>query len=132
MKASPVQSLKFSKKLNNLEEKLFTPEAQQFLLKLHNHFNKQRLLLLQKRKERQEEIRQGHRPFFLKETALIRQDPQWRVAPTPGDLEKRWVEITGPTDRKMMINALNSGADVFMADFEDANSPTWKNMVEGI
>ncbi len=131
MKAPPAQSLKFSEQLNSLEEKVLNLEAQQFLVKLHHQFNKQRLLLLQKRKERQEHIRNGHIPDFLKETAFIRHDPQWKVAPTPKDLEIRWVEITGPTDRKMMINALNSGADVFMADFEDANSPTWKNMVEG-
>lgn len=131
MKSPPVESLTFSQKLNAVGEKVFPPQTQQFLLKLHRQFNKQRLLLLQKRQERQEQINRGQQPDFLAKTASIRNDPLWKVAPTPKDLQKRWVEITGPTDRKMMINALNSGADVFMADFEDANSPTWQNMVEG-
>lgn len=112
-------------------EKILTPQAQQFLTTLHRTFNKQRLALLQKRKERQSRIDQGINPDFLKETAHIRHNPEWKVASTPEDLERRWVEITGPTDRKMMINALNSGADIFMADFEDANAPTWSNMIEG-
>lgn len=112
-------------------EKVLTAEAQQFLTALHRKFDKQRRQLLQKRHERQLQINQGADPGFLPETAYIRQDPNWQTSPLPADLQKRWVEITGPTDKKMMINALNSGADVFMADFEDANSPTWKNMIEG-
>lgn len=131
MKTINKEQLTFTHKLNAIEEKIFTPQAQQFLLKLHRKFNKQRTHLLQKRQEKQNEINNGQKPDFLKETAAIRQDLHWKVAATPKDLQKRWVEITGPTDRKMMINALNSGADVFMADFEDANSPTWHNLVEG-
>jgi malate synthase len=87
--------------------------------------------LLIERTTRLEEIDRGKIPGFLPETAHIREDPSWRVAVSPPDLQKRRVEITGPTDRKMVINALNSEASVFMADFEDANSPTWQNMVEG-
>src|SRR5207247_5039030 len=71
------------------------------------------------------------RPDFLPETRAVR-EAAWTVAPLPRDLQRRWVEITGPAERKMVINALNSGADVFMADFEDAHTPTWKNIVEGL
>ncbi len=110
---------------------LLTPEASAFLHDLHRTFKERRLDLLQKRALRQERLDQGEVPTFLPETAAIRSDDSWKVAPVPEDLQKRWVEITGPTDSKMVINALNSGADVFMADFEDANSPTWHNMVEG-
>ncbi|MEW5988341.1 MAG: malate synthase A [Chloroflexota bacterium] len=109
---------------------ILTPEALSFLVTLERELGGRRRELLQRRTERQAEIDAGRRPDFLPETAAIRQG-DWQVAPTPADLQKRWVEITGPTDRKMMINALNSGADVFMADFEDANSPTWQNVVEG-
>lgn len=112
-------------------EKILTPEAQQFLKLLHQTFNKRRLQLLEARVVRQKQIDQGTLPNFLPETANIRNNPNWKVAKAPPDLQKRWVEITGPTDRKMMINALNSGADVFMADFEDANAPAWQNMIDG-
>ena len=112
-------------------QRILTPQLQEFLIKLHRKFNPQRLKLLDQRAIRQKKLAQGETPAFLKETDAIRKDPQWKVAATPKDLEKRWVEITGPTDKKMLINALNSGADVFMADFEDANSPTWKNICEG-
>lgn len=110
---------------------ILTPEALEFLSKLHRTFNNQRLELLKKRQERQEQLNQGIFPDFLPDTAGVRSDPTWKVASTPDDLQQRWVEITGPTERKMVINAMNSGADVFMADFEDANSPTWDNMVQG-
>ena len=70
-------------------------------------------------------------PIFCRRPPHIRSDRSWHVAPIPADLQRRHVEITGPTDRKMLINALNSGADVFMADFEDANSPTWDNLLQG-
>lgn len=113
------------------ENHVLTPEALDFLGKLHRTFEHRRQELLHLRQERQSAFDQGRHPSFLKETTSIRNDPAWKVAQAPPDLEKRWVEITGPTDKKMMINALNSGADVFMADFEDANCPTWKNMVEG-
>jgi malate synthase len=111
-------------------EQVLTAEALQFLATLERAFRRRRQLLLEKREQRQAAIDAGERPTFLDGTRHIRES-EWQVAPVPADLQKRWVEITGPTDRKMMINALNSGADVFMADFEDANSPTWENMVEG-
>jgi malate synthase len=113
------------------EQQILSPEALEFLAKLHRSFEHRRQTLLHLREERQTALHQGQRPAFLKETAQIRNDPNWKVAPAPSALKKRWVEITGPTDKKMMINALNSGADVYMADFEDANSPTWKNVIEG-
>ena len=112
------------------QAEVLTPDTLKFLAKLHRTFNARRLELLKKRAERQAEIDAGHWPEFLASTQSVREG-EWRVAPIPADLQKRHVEITGPTDRKMLINALNSGADVFMADFEDANSPTWENMVQG-
>lgn len=109
---------------------ILTPEALQFLAELHELFQARRLALLQARQERQARINQGQLPDFLPETAAIRQS-DWRVAPLPADLLDRRVEITGPVDRKMIINALNSGAKVFMADFEDSNTPTWENTIQG-
>lgn len=109
---------------------ILTPAATAFVARLEREFGDRRRELLRKREQRQAAINAGVMPDFLPHTAEVRAG-DWMVAPTPGDLQKRWVEITGPTDRKMVINALNSGADVFMADFEDANSPTWVNMVEG-
>ncbi len=111
-------------------EVILTPAANAFVATLERGFGERRRTLLQRRDQRQAAIDAGEMPDFLSETAAIRQ-AEWTVKPPPADLQKRWVEITGPTDRKMLINALNSGADVFMADFEDANSPTWANMVEG-
>jgi malate synthase len=110
---------------------VLSEEALAFVAGLHRAFDQTRQELLGRRVERQDRIRGGEMPDFLEETRNIREDPEWRVAPAPGDLLDRRVEITGPADRKMMINALNSGARVFMADFEDANSPTWENMVGG-
>jgi malate synthase len=98
--------------------------------KLHRTFNGRRKELLERRNRRQAELDSGRTPDFLPETAQIRAG-NWKVAPIPKDIIDRRVEITGPTDRKMVINALNSGAKVFMADFEDANAPTWHNMVDG-
>jgi malate synthase len=109
---------------------ILTSEAQAFLGKLAREFTIRRDTLLQKRVMRQREIDAGKLPDFLPDTAPIRES-EWRVAPVPADLQDRRVEITGPTDRKMVINALNSGAKVFMADFEDSNAPTWDNMVQG-
>jgi malate synthase len=111
-------------------EQILTPEALRFLSRLHQRFNDRRLELLRMRHERQLRIDAGERPGFLPETETLRRSA-WRVASTPADLEDRRVEITGPTERKMMINALNSGASVFMADFEDSLSPTWDNIVRG-
>ena len=109
---------------------ILTPEVVHFVAKLAEKFEGRRQELLARRQERQGEIDAGHFPDFLTETTDIRMS-EWTVAPIPRDLTDRRVEITGPVDRKMVINALNSGANVFMADFEDANSPTWSNNVEG-
>ncbi len=109
---------------------ILTPEALSFVARLHREFNPRREALLRRRAERQAEIDAGTLPDFLPETRHIRES-DWRVAPVPRDLQDRRVEITGPVDRKMMINALNSGARVFMADFEDALSPTWTNLIQG-
>jgi malate synthase len=105
-------------------------EALAFIGALQRRFNPERERLLAARVERQARLDAGDRPDFLEETREIRES-EWEVAPAPADLQDRRVEITGPVDRKMVINALNSGARVFMADFEDANSPTWANNVEG-
>lgn len=112
-------------------EEILTPAALEFVATLERAFGERRRALLQDRATRQARIDAGEMPAFLSATEAIRNDPAWRVAPIPMDLEWRHVEITGPTERKMLINALNSGADVFMADFEDANAPTWDNMIEG-
>src|SRR6266702_7517790 len=109
---------------------VFTAEALEFISDLHRRFNPTRLDLLRRRVERQARVDRGKTLRFRPETRRIRDD-SWNIAPVPADLVDRRVEITGPTDRKMLINALNSGARAFMADFEDANSPTWENMVQG-
>ncbi len=111
-------------------EAILTKEALAFVADLHRTFNPRRQELLAARVARQSRIDAGESPGFLSETKDIR-NSAWQVADTPDDLQRRWVEITGPVERKMVINALNSGADVFMADFEDANSPTWENCVQG-
>ena len=108
-------------------ERVLTYDALAFLADLHRRFNYHRLQLLDKRKKRQLAINAGQ-PIKYPKT---NHDDNWKVATVPHDLQRRHVEITGPTDRKMVINALNSGADIFMADFEDSLSPTWKNIVEG-
>src|SRR5207237_3526941 len=102
-----------------------------FLADLHREFEAARERLLAARAEQQERYDAGELPDFRSQTRGIRDDPDWRVAPSPADLTDRRVEITGPVDRKMIINALNSGANVYMADFEDANSPTWANNIDG-
>jgi malate synthase len=111
-------------------EEILTPEAVSFVTTLVRSFSERREHLLAKRAERQAKLDAGELPHFLAETAHIRSG-NWQVAPVPADLQDRRVEITGPTDRKMVINALNSGAKVFMTDFEDSNAPTWGNMIEG-
>ena len=110
--------------------KILTPEALNFVADLHRRFNPERERRLRARAIRQERLDHGELPDFLPETQNIR-DGDWQVAPVPPDLTSRRVEITGPVERKMMINALNSGAKVFMADFEDSNSPTWENNIQG-
>lgn len=114
-----------------MESKILSEEAKEFLQALHREFNPRRLALLAERSHRQKRIDKGENPEFLPESAALREDPQWQVMPPPADLVTRTVEITGPVERKMMINALNSGADLFMADFEDALSPTWNHVLEG-
>ena len=116
--------------LGGHELEILTPGALAFVAELHRRFDPERRRLLAARQERQERLDAGERPDFLAETREIRES-DWTVAPAPDDLRDRRVEITGPVDRKMVINALNSGARVFMADFEDANSPTWSNNLEG-
>jgi malate synthase len=109
---------------------VLTKDALEFVAKLQRAFSDRRKEALQRRQDRQAEFDAGKLPDFLPATKKIREE-DWTCAPIPKDLQDRRVEITGPTDRKMTINALNSGAKMFMADFEDANSPTWQNMVEG-
>ena len=111
-------------------EEILTPEALRFVADLQRRFDPTRRELLRRRAERQARLDAGELPDFLPETRAVR-ERDWKVAPVPDDLQDRRVEITGPVERKMMINALNSGARCFMADFEDANSPTWANCVEG-
>ena len=111
-------------------ERVLTPDALAFVERLHREFGTTRDELLAKRRERWAKLKAGGTLDFLPETAKVRSS-DWSVRPVPRDLEVRKVEITGPTDRKMVINALNSGASVYMADFEDANTPTWDNMVSG-
>ncbi|SMB97336.1 malate synthase [Hymenobacter roseosalivarius DSM 11622] len=109
---------------------ILTPSALAFVAELHRRFDRTRRDLLARRVARQKEFAAGKLPDFISETRLIREKP-WTVAPLPTDLLDRRVEITGPAERKMIINALNSGAKVFMADLEDSNSPTWANVVGG-
>jgi malate synthase len=109
---------------------ILTYDALALVAKTHREFDARRIECLKRRAQRQAELDAGKLPDFLPETEEIRESA-WTVAPIPADLQDRRVEITGPTDRKMIINALNSGAKVFMADCEDANAPTWSNMVEG-
>ena len=109
---------------------ILTPEALAFLAKLHRQFDSRRIELIERRALRQKEIDGGKLPDFLPETQPIR-DAEWTVSPVPADLQDRRTEITGPTDRKMVINALNSGAKMYMADFEDSNTPNWDNQVSG-
>jgi malate synthase len=111
-------------------DEVLTHQALEFLKELHLRFNPTRLALLKAREDRQVRFDAGELPDFLAETRSIR-DAEWTIAPIPSDITDRRVEITGPVDKKMIINALNSGAKVFMTDFEDASSPTWANMVEG-
>jgi malate synthase len=111
-------------------EKVLTKEAIAFVADLQRRFNLRREELLAARVERQKRLDAGEKPDFLPETAKIRES-DWTVAPLPQDILDRRVEITGPVDRKMIINALNCGANVFMADFEDASTPTWTNMIDG-
>lgn len=128
--ATLMQNIKVKGETNASAERVLTPEALKFLAELHQRFNGKREELLALRTKRQESLDKGLLPSFLTETEEIR-NSEWQVGPSAIDLRDRRVEITGPVERKMMINALNSGAKVFMADFEDALSPTWENVIDG-
>jgi malate synthase len=127
---SPSPALEITGEMSPAYADILTPDALSFVENLVRQFSPTRRELLQKRVERQQQVSAGELPGFLPSTADIRAK-DWTVAPIPPDLQDRRVEITGPVDRKMIINALNSGSNVFMADFEDSNSPTWKNNVDG-
>ncbi len=127
-------NLHFEIKSETSEEfrEILTAEALEFVADLDQKFHAARDELLQRRSERMGKLDIGARPDFIPETAYIRDDDSWTVSPNPADLQDRRVEITGPAgDTKMVINALNSGASVYMADFEDAQSPTWSNIIKG-
>src|SRR5438094_637501 len=109
---------------------VLTAEAVAFLTDLQREFGARRLDLLEARRARLARLKAGELPDFLPETADVRA-ADWQIAAFPDEIADRRVEITGPVDRKMVINALNSGARIFMADFEDANSPTWENCIQG-
>src|SRR5215216_1860605 len=113
---------------NQLE--ILTPEALDFFAQLQRKFDQQRKHLLEQRKLRQATLDGGEMPDFPTETRAVRES-NWRVLPVPEDLQNRRVEITGPVDRKMVINALNSGANCYMADFEDSHAPTWAATLDG-
>ena len=112
------------------EQEILNPKTLELIELLHTKFDPRRLDLLAQRKHRQDEIDDGKKPDFLNDTKSIRDD-DWEVAPLPSDLQDRRVEITGPVDRKMVINALNAPVKTFMADFEDSCSPTWSNIIQG-
>src|SRR5579864_5542182 len=122
--------LQITRPVSPAQAEILSPEALKFVARLASEFEDRRQELLARRQVRQADIDAGRFPDFLPETAEIRRS-EWTVAPIPRDLMDRRVEITGPVDRKMVINALNCGASVYMADFEDANSPTWENNVDG-
>src|SRR4051812_39267571 len=130
MASVDVKGMEIHAPVSGRMEEVLTPDALEFVAGLHREFEPRRQELLQRRAERRAGLDAGGTLDFLDETREIRQG-DWSVAPAPADLQDRRVEITGPTQRKMVINALNSGARGFMADFEDSNSPTWQNMIEG-
>jgi malate synthase len=128
--AARVRGVKIKGAMGPRYDAILTDGALSFLADLHRNFEARRQALMKARVARQKRFDAGELPDFLPETRQIR-DGQWKIAPIPVDLRDRRVEITGPVDRKMVINALNSGANVYLADFEDANSPTWDNNLEG-
>ena len=125
-----IQGVEFHAPITDNYAEILTPQAIDFVVDLQRTFNQRRKELLAARHERQKRIDAGEKPDFLAATKSVR-EADWTVAPLPADILDRRVEITGPVDRKMIINALNSGAKVFMADFEDSNTPTWSNLIEG-
>jgi malate synthase len=129
-RTSPNEAIQMVGKMTPAFREILTPDALAFVARLHRAVEDRRRECLDRRQQRQAALDRGEKLDFLSETKHIREG-DWTCAPIPPDLRDRRVEITGPTDRKMVINALNSGAKMFMADFEDANSPTWTNMVEG-
>ena len=130
IKTSEIPGVKITGPVSGEFSAILTPAAIEFVAKLSRKFESTRAELLNTRERRQKEIDGGKLFDFLAETKSVREG-DWKVAPIPVDLMERKVEITGPVDRKMMVNALNSGANVFMADFEDSNSPTWQNNIQG-
>jgi malate synthase len=128
--STPLARIEVLAELEPSYSEILTPQALAFVSKLARRFESRRRELLAARERRQAEFDTGKLPDFLPETAAIRESA-WTIGSVPHDLQDRRVEITGPTDRKMVISALNSGANVFMADFEDSSAPTWKNMIEG-
>ncbi len=124
------QSIEIKGEMSPAFAEILTDDALNFIAGLERTFRQTRAEILAARQVRQAAFDAGEVPGYLPETADVRAG-DWQVAPIPPALQKRWVEITGPTDRKMVINAMNSGADMYMVDFEDSNSPTWANMVEG-
>jgi malate synthase len=130
MQAALPQGVEIKGEVSSAFAEILTPDALGFVAQLQREFGARRNEALKARQDRQARFDAGEMPDFLTQTKHIR-DGNWTCAPIPQDLQDRRVEITGPTDRKMVINALNCGAKMFMADFEDANSPTWRNMVEG-
>jgi malate synthase len=129
-KAAPSVGIAIKGRMGPRYDEILTADALEFLTELHRKFDARRRELLAARAERQKRFDAGELPDFLPHTRSIREG-RWAIAPIPTDLLDRRVEITGPVDRKMIVNALNSGANVFMADFEDANAPTWANNLEG-
>ena len=122
--------IQFTDEVRNYYPEILTDDALEFITALHQNFNEKRLTLLQSREVQQKIFDTGKFPEFPKETKAVREN-DWTTGEIPQDLQDRRVEITGPVDRKMIINALNSGAKTFMADLEDSNAPTWKNSIEG-
>ncbi|HEY4301091.1 MAG TPA: malate synthase A [Candidatus Didemnitutus sp.] len=131
MSSTTLGGLEITGPISAAHATVLTPEAAAFLAGLFRQFEPVRQELLARRVARQRDLDAGRLPDFLIETASIREDKSWKVAPAPADLQDRRTEITGPVDRKMVINALNSGAKVFMADFEDATAPSWENLLDG-
>src|SRR6202051_102410 len=127
---SAVAGVEINAKPSGRQDEILSAEALAFIAGLHRRFNRRHLELLGRRQERQKHFDAGRLPDFLPETKSVREGA-WSVAKIPADLLDRRVEITGPVDRKMIINALNSGAQVFMADFEDSSTPTWDNLLQG-
>lgn len=128
--ASAPQGVTLNAPLQPGFDRILTPDALAFVAQLHRAFEPRRQALLAARKARTARLDAGEKPDFLAQTQAVREG-DWTIAPLPKALQRRRVEITGPVDRKMIINALNSGADSYMADFEDANTPNWDNQIEG-